>query len=52
MQVEPDRGEFMFWVEFDVEGKGVEGKFLYLDQHSFEVLDEPRDENHSGKHAA
>ena len=39
VRVEPERGEFMFFIEFDVEGKGLDGKFLYLDRASFEVWD-------------
>ena len=52
VRVDPERGEFMFWIEFDVEGKGIEGKFLYLDKYSFEVLDEPARSNKPVSNAA
>jgi len=37
--IEPDRGEYMYLLEFDrkVAGRGIDGKFLYLDKLSFEV---------------
>lgn len=36
--IEPDRGENMYLIEFDRLGKGIEGKFLYMDRLSFEVI--------------
>ncbi len=39
-EIEPDRGEYMYLVEFDrtVVGKGIDGKFLWMDKLSFEVV--------------
>lgn len=37
--IEPDRGENMYLVEFDQIGKGIAGKFLYMDSLSFEVVE-------------
>lgn len=38
--IEPDRGEYMYLVEFDRLGKGIEGRFLYMDRLSFEVVED------------
>ena len=37
--IEPNRGEYMYLVEFDQVGKGIEGKFLYMDWLSFDVIE-------------
>ena len=52
MHTEPERGEHMYWVEFDEVGKGIEGKFLYMAGYSFEIVDEPRNEDSFSQHAA
>ena len=37
--IEPNRGEYMYLVEFDLLGKGIEGKFLYMDWLSFDLIE-------------
>ena len=45
--IEPDRGEYMYLIDFDRVGKGIEGHFLYMDNLSFEVVSDGQRSSHN-----